>query len=249
MIGLEYIPKQKDTDIKIISKWIDKIKPDFIILPDSPNLKPTPEASVLAPLWSKELKLDVIASIAGSGRREERVESLLKSLAYLQVKKVALIGGDCPIEGNLSGIQMIKKAKEILGQECVVISGSKAMLDTQEKVKLQAKIENGANIIITQPIFELKTAQKFLDDFEKISQGSKAKAMINFFPIYESGFCERLMQNNLGFEIPMSYLQNIRDNPIKANLKLYEAFVSLGENIHISGAKNIFLQEFFDNLS
>lgn len=248
MLSLEYIPRQKDADIQIISKWIDKQKPDFIILPDSPNLKPTPEACMISKLWNNQLQIDVIPSIAGSGRRKERVESLLMGLLYLQISKVALIGGDLPSEENLSGSQMIKKAKEILGTHSTIISGSKAILDTHEKEKLKTKLENGADIIISQPIFELKIAQKFLDDFETISQGSKAKAMINFFPIYEVQFCKILTQNNLGFEIPISYIQSIEDNPIKGNLKLYEELGSLTQNIHISGAKNSFLEIFFGNL-
>lgn len=248
MLSLEYIPKQKDTDIQIISKWITKQKPDFIILPDSPNSKPTPEACMLSKLWNDQLQIDIIPSIAGSGRRKERVESLLMGLLYIQISKVALIGGDLPSKENLNGVEMIKKAKEILGVHSTVISGSKAILDTHEKEKLKAKLENGVDIIISQPIFELKIAQNFLDDFEKISQGRKAKAMINFFPIYEVQFCKKLAQNNLGFEIPISYMQNIDNDPIKANLKLYEEFNSLTQNIHISGAKNSFLEVFFTSL-
>lgn len=248
MLSLEYIPKQKDTDIQIISKWIAKQKPDFIILPDSPNSKPTPEACMLSKLWNDQLQIDIIPSIAGSGRRKERVESLLMGLLYIQISKVALIGGDLPSKENLNGVEMIKKAKEILGTTSTVISGSKAILDTHEKEKLKAKLENGVDIIISQPIFELKVAQNFLDDFEKISQGRKAKAMINFFPIYEVQFCKKLAQNNLGFEIPINYMQNIDNDPIKANLKLYEEFNSLTQNIHISGAKSSFLEVFFTSL-
>lgn len=203
---------------------------------------------MIAKLWRDELQIDVIPSIAGSGRRRERVESLLMGLLYMGISKVALIGGDLPSETNLNGIQMIKIAKEILGAGSTLISGSRAILDEREKEKLKAKLENGADIIISQPIFELRVAQQFLDDFDKISQGNKAKAMINFFPIYEVPFCEKLMQNNLGFEIPTSYIKSVEDDPIRANVRLYEDFISIAKDIHISGGKNSFLEVFFSSL-
>ncbi|PAF54430.1 hypothetical protein BKH42_00510 [Helicobacter sp. 13S00482-2] len=247
MIGLEYIPKQKEMDLELISNWIDKIKPDFILIPDSPNSRPTPESCIISMLWKQRLAIDVIGTIAGSGRRKDRIESTLLALKYLQVNKVALIGGDSPSIGDLNGIELIKKAKDILGEDSVIISGSKAILDTEEKHKLKTKIEAGANIIISQPIFEPKIAQKFLDDFETIAKGSNAMGMISFFPIYESAFCKKIINNNLGFEIPQAYIDEIKNNPIKTNIKLYEELCSIGADIHISGGKNSFLQEFFDN--
>lgn len=248
MIGLEYIPKQQDADISILLQWIELIKPDFILIPDSPNSKPTPEACVLSSLWSNQLQIDIIPSIAGSGRRKERVESLLMGLLYAQISKVAVIGGDSPTEENLSGVQMIKKAKEILGTHSTIISGSKAVLDTYEKEKLKAKLENGADIIITQPIFELKVAQRFLDDFTQIASGSRALAMINFFPIYDVSFCDRLEGANLGFHIPSNYKSNIKANSTKTNLALYQELYSLGAPLHISAGKNKFLEDFLNSL-
>lgn len=248
MLGLEYIPRQQDTDISTLSKWTKLIKPDFLIIPDSPNSRPTPEACMISVLWREKLGVEVISSIAGSGRRQERIESLLMGLVYAQISKVAVVGGDSPHTGDLSGVEMIKKAKDILGPASTVISGSKAILDTHEKEKLKAKLGNGADIIITQPIFEREVAQRFLDDFDKIAPESKALAMINFFPIYDVSFCDRLKCANLGFDIPISYKSNIQTNAIKANLTLYEELCSLGASLHISGGKNSFLGSFFDSL-
>lgn len=247
MLGLEYIPKQQDTDISTLSKWINLNRPDFLIIPDSPNSRPTPEACMISLLWREKLGVDVIASIAGSGRRQERIESLLMGLLYAQISKVAVVGGDARDTGNLSGIEMIKKAKEILGASSTIISGSKAVLDFGEKEKLKAKLENGADIIITQPIFEREVAQRFLDDFDGIAKESKALAMINFFPIYDVSFCDKLKSANLGFDIPSSYKSNIQNNAIKANLALYKELSSLGASVHISGAKNSFLESFFSS--
>lgn len=247
MLGLEYIPKQQDIDIYTLSKWTKLIKPDFIIIPDSPNSKPTPEACMISLLWKEKLGIEMIASIAGSGRRKERIESLLMGLLYAQISKVAVVGGDSPQTGDLSGIEMIKKAKDILGASSTIISGSKVVLDFGEKEKLRAKLENGADIIITQPIFEREVAQRFLDDFDEIAKESKALAMINFFPIYDVAFCDRLESANLGFNIPSSYKSNIQTNAIKANQTLYEELHSLDVSLHISGAKNSFLENFFSS--
>ncbi|PAF41981.1 methylenetetrahydrofolate reductase [Helicobacter sp. 11S03491-1] len=248
MLSMEFIPKQKDQDFEMIAKWLDKIHLDFIIIPDSPNLKSTPEASIVALIFEKKLGIQFIPSIAGSGRREERIESLLLGLKYSNIFNVAVVGGDCSGMGEIDGVGLAKKAKNILGEESLIICGSKGTIDLANKKNLEAKISNGANLIITQPIFHPKTAQKFLKDFEDVAKGSKVEAMIGFFPIYEERFCIQIRENNLGFDIPLGYQKDIAKNPFESNLKLYEEMKAICPHIHISGAKNNFLNNFISFL-
>ncbi|PAF47650.1 hypothetical protein BKH41_07070 [Helicobacter sp. 12S02232-10] len=161
MLSLEYIPKHQERDYAILSDWFKKFQADFLIIPDSPKMRPTPEACIVSVLFGKGLGVDVIPSIAASGRREERVESLLLGLKYAGIKKVAVVGGDYRKAEELNGSQMAKKAKEILGAESFIVCGSHLVLDKANKKLLESKITNGAEMIISQPAFDIWSAQNF----------------------------------------------------------------------------------------
>ncbi|PAF42798.1 hypothetical protein [Helicobacter sp. 11S02596-1] len=249
MLSLEYIPKDKENDMTILQDWLKHLKVDFLIVPDSPKLKPTPEACLISTIWGDRLGVDVIASIAGSGRREERIESLLLGLRYAGIHKVAVVGGDKRQNGELGGWQLAKKAKEILGEKSFIICGSGLNLDKENKKSLENKIANGAKMIISQPAFDPKSAQKFLKSFEEVAKGSGVKVAMGFFPIYESSLCQKILTDNLGFDIPDSYRQNLCKDPFGTNLKLYGDLESMGCNIHLCGAKNAFIGDFIASMS
>lgn len=249
MLSLEYLPTQFENDLITLDWWFEAMKMDFVILPDSPNLKASPEAVVANILLKTSLNKRVIASIAGSGRRKERVESLLLALKYASISEIALVGGDDRRDGELSGVAMAQIASSILGKNCFIISGSKTTLDKVSKANLEAKIDNGVKYIITQPIFDLKQAQTFLDDFEALTKGVEVNVALGFFPIYEAQICKKINANDLGFKIPKDYEEKIAFDPFKTNLSLFTALNEISSNIHISGAKNNFLNRFITDFS
>lgn len=244
MLSLEYLPIHFKYDLATLNWWFETMGADFVILPDSPNLKASAEAVVVNILLKTRLNKRTIASIAGSGRRKERVESLLLALQYASISEIALVGGDERRSDELSGATMARMASSILGENCFIISGSTTTLDSASQANLESKINNGVKFIITQPIFSLAEAEGFLRAFEAVTRGSGVGVALGFFPIYEVGICKKINANNLGFKISPDYEEKISKDPYKTNFDLFKDLREISANVHLSVAKNSFLNQF-----
>ncbi|PAF46170.1 hypothetical protein BKH46_08705 [Helicobacter sp. 12S02634-8] len=249
MLSLEYIPQGLEADKNLLTSWLACLWADFVIIPDSPKGKPTPEACMAALGLRDSFDVRMIPSIAASGRRVERVESLLLGLKYAGFDAVAVIGGDRRAQGDLDGGAMAKIAKEILGKESLVVCGSSLILDTEAKKSLEKKIANGARIIISQPAFCPQAAERFLAEFEAVAKGSGAMGMVGFFPIYDGTLCAKIQADSLGFDIPSSYQKAIAYDALKANHTLFTQLSKLCPNLHLSGAKNTFVSDLIHSLA
>lgn len=247
MLSLEYLPQSLDCDIDNINKIYQKIKPDFLLLPDSPKSIPSPESLLIGVFLKQKLNIEIIPSIVGSGRDEVRIKSLLLAFRYFDFKNLAVVGGDNRKEGEKNGIEMISLVKETLGKDSYIISGCSPVWNEKTKENIEKKIENGADLIITQPIFDLKGAEAILKGFEQFS--SKARLSLNFFILSDLKMCNVINKASLGFFIPKSHQKQIDKDFIKANINLYLEFKKLSPYIHISAPNNKILWNILDHIS
>ena len=108
--------------------------------------------------------VEFVPTISGAGQDQLRIQSQILSVKYGGFSSVALIGGD---NGELDGVKLIALAREILGGEVSLVSGSGLKIWEKEiEQRLTQKLQAGVDKIITQPIFSIKkSAKKSVEHF------------------------------------------------------------------------------------
>ncbi len=146
-IGVEVPPSPKPRFLRRVSSLIGKA--DFISIPDSPFGKPAPSSLALAVLL-RNIGVDAVPNYRLIDRNELALLSEMMGLAELGMKRVLLVGGDPPSIGRPTGLDAVRAITLVREWGVWVKLGVATSLKPGER--LRAKLEAGADFVVTQPI-------------------------------------------------------------------------------------------------
>lgn len=242
MFGIEFLPQEINEDTERLIAMLEGGREnlgrevDFVLIPTNPRNKASVSsllgAYVLRERFSTmnvESRLKYIPqfvpTISGAGLDKMQIVSQILGVKYGEFKSVALIGGE---SGGLDGVKLIALAREILGGEVSLISGSAVEIWEKEiKQRLIQKLQAGVDRIITQPIFSIESAKKCVEHFCLLQErcGTNAKLLLGVFGIFSAESAYRINEARLGFKIPHTYLNALEQGKAK------ERFESLWEQM------------------
>lgn len=228
MFGIEFLPRSLHEDKITIQLMREgalaylKKQVDFILIPTNPRQVPSVD-SLLASYALKQAIDDIsfIPTLSGAhyvGQSGvEQFYAQLLALRYANFKHIAIIGGERHHKESMTSKAMIHAIRQELGEEIYIISGSGSLEDNIGKAKLQEKLQAGVNAIITQPLFEAKTARAFLKTFRDITHtgGYEVQVFLGVFGIFHIKSALSINEANLGFKIPQSYIESMGSNQAK----------------------------------
>ena len=254
MFGIEFLPQDSKSDVAVLQAMCEGAKTylqqqvNFVLLPSNPRKRASVNALLSASILSTSFKpMRFVPTLSGSGYVGEagkrQILSQLLGVKYANLEALALIGGEG--EG-LSGVEMLSLAREVLGEDIYLISGSGALKDMQSKERLKQKLQAGVDRIITQPFFDVQEAQSFLEDFMTIRQkgGYKVEVSLGVFGVFSLESVRRINEANLGFYVPQSYIDCMQEGDselfgaqnaaLKAYERLWQDMRSLAKDFNIS---------------
>ncbi len=146
-IGVEVPPSPKPRFLRRVSPLIGKV--DFISIPDSPFGKPAPSSLALAVLL-RNIGVEAVPNYRLMDRNELALLSEMMGLAELGMERVLLVGGDPPSVGRPTGLDAVRAIRLVREWGVRVKLGVATSLRPGER--LMAKLEAGADFVVTQPI-------------------------------------------------------------------------------------------------
>lgn len=242
MFGIEFLPQAISEDMECLKAMIQGAREnlgqevDFVLIPSNPVNK----ASISSLLGAYALRerfsmmsvdsgfssvVEFVPTISGAGLDRLQIQSQILGVKYGGFSSVALIGGD---NGELDGVKLIALAREILGGEVSLVSGSGLKIWEKEiEQRLTQKLQAGVDRIITQPVFSMESAKKCVEHFYVLQErlGIQAKLSLGVFGIFSAESVYRINESHLGFEIPRSYLKALEQGGVK------ETFISLWQDM------------------
>ncbi|WP_295739120.1 methylenetetrahydrofolate reductase [uncultured Helicobacter sp.] len=241
MFGIEFLPQAISEDMECLKAMIQGAREnlgqevDFVLIPSNPINK----ASISSLLGAYALRerfsmivdsrfgsvVEFVPTISGAGLDRLQIQSQILGVKYGGFSSVALIGGD---NGELDGVKLIALAREILGGEVSLVSGSGLKIWEKEiEQRLTQKLQAGVDRIITQPVFSMESAKKCVEHFYVLQErlGIQAKLSLGVFGIFSAESAYRINESGLGFEIPRAYLKALEQGKVK------ETFISLWQDM------------------
>lgn len=199
---------------------------DAVNIPDGPRASARISPLSLAVIIERDVGIDTILHYTCRDRNILGMQSDLLGASALGLKNVLLVTGDPPKLGdyptatavfNVDSIGLIRIAHNLnqsldlvgnsIGYPTSYFLGAGAnpgAINYDEEIeRLKLKIEAGTEYILTQPIFELKIFEKFLNDVEKY----KIPIVAGILPLASFRNAEFLHNEVPGMAIP----QEIRD--------------------------------------
>ncbi len=146
-IGVEVPPSPKPRFLRRVSPLIGKV--DFISIPDSPFGKPAPSSLALAVLL-RNIGMEAVPNYRLMDRNELALLSEMMGLVELGMERVLLVGGDPPSVGRPTGLDAVRAIRLVREWGVRVKLGVATSLRPGER--LRAKLEAGADFVVTQPI-------------------------------------------------------------------------------------------------
>lgn len=193
MIGIEFVPSEFESDVRLLEELKTFLSFDFILIPDNPILQVKPSSILSAKMLQDALGVSCVACVSGSGKSLEVAKSLLLGAKYASLKGVACVSGD---REGISSIEILENAQ---GFEYLISSTT----------RLEEKRALGLTHCITQPLYE-----DFPSSFE-------FPTLINFMPIFSTQTFEGLKALQFGIQIPQSYRQS--QDLMSKNLEIYSS--------------------------
>lgn len=241
MFGIEFLPQAISEDMECLKAMIQGAREnlgrevDFVLIPSNPINKASVSSLLGAYMLRERFSMIVdsgfssvvefVPTISGAGQDRLQIQSQILSVKYGGFSSVALIGGD---NGELDGVKLIALAREILGGEVSLVSGSGLKIWEKEiEQRLTQKLQAGVDRIITQPIFSMESAKKCVEHFYVLQErlGIQAQLSLGVFGIFSAESAYRINESHLGFEIPRSYLKALEQGKAK------ETFISLWQDM------------------
>jgi len=203
---------------------------DCINIADGPRASARMNPLSLAVLIQEKINIEVIVHVCCRDRNLLGLQSDLMGAAALRIKNLLCITGDPPKLGDypeatsvfdvdaigLSKIvRTLNAGMDIAGHSIgsplgffqgVGCNPGSLNFDL-EMERLQKKIEAGAEYVMTQPVYELKTFERFLKKYEKFSK--RVPLLIGICPLASLRNAQFLHQEVPGMQIPESILQRM----------------------------------------
>jgi len=201
---------------------------------DSPLARMRMSAWAAAYLLQKEVGLEAILHFPTRGRNLLRIQGDLLAAHTLGIRNLFVIMGDPTKIGDFpeamddydivpSGlIKLIKEqlnlgmdqAGQLIDQPTSFVVGAALNLEAanvdREIRLLRKKMRNGADFMITQPVFNVERARAFLATFRKRMNVPLPPIIVGIQPLFNSGNAEFLHNEVPGISIPDRYRDRLR---------------------------------------
>jgi len=162
-IGIEIVPSNLPKFLRSLSSVIGHA--NFISLPECPFGRPLPSPLILS-VVAKGLGLEVIPNYRVMDRSELGFISEIMALSEVGIRRVVIVRGDLPSIGMPTSLNPVR-AIELIKEHGIDIEVGVATY-TKPNEALRAKIEAGADFVVTQPIQDVGELSELLDFLEDI---------------------------------------------------------------------------------
>ncbi|WP_227763928.1 methylenetetrahydrofolate reductase [Zhaonella formicivorans] len=229
---------------------------DAINIADNPmaTLRMSPIA--LAHILQQDLGIEAVFHMSCRDRNSIGIQSELLGAAALGVRNILVITGDPSDKGDhphakdvfeMDSIGLIKTAsalnqgrdlsgKKLLAAPTFFIgAGANPGADNlaQELEKLKRKVDAGVNFIQTQPVFDLETAERFLE----VTHSFNLPILFGLLPLKSYKFACYFNEKVPGIKIKPEVLKRIeaggRQEGIAIARELYEELQRFAHGVHI----------------
>jgi methionine synthase / methylenetetrahydrofolate reductase(NADPH) len=211
---------------------------DVINVADSPMARMRMSPWAVCGLLQKELNMETVLHFPTRGRNLLRVQGDLLAAHALGIRNIFVVMGDPTSIGDYpdamdqydlvpSGlIKLIKQEFNLgvdhtghhIGQRTSFVVGTALNLNPKipdKEIKtLKKKIENGADFILTQPVYDAQKAHQFLQQIESELGKLPIPIFVGLLPIASIRHANFLNQEVPGIEIPQKYLQRMEEAEI-----------------------------------
>lgn len=157
-IGIEIVPSNLPRFLRSLSSVIGYA--DFISLPECPFGRPLPSPLVFSVI-AKGLGLEAIPNYRVMDRSELGFISEMMALSEVGVRRIVIVRGDLPSIGMPTHLNPVR-AIELIKEHGIDIDVGVATY-VKPSETLRAKIEAGADFVITQPIQDVEELSELLD--------------------------------------------------------------------------------------
>ncbi|MBN1679278.1 MAG: bifunctional homocysteine S-methyltransferase/methylenetetrahydrofolate reductase [Anaerolineae bacterium] len=236
-VTVEMPPPRSYTAQKVIAsaELLHEAGVDFINVSDSPMARMRMSPWAVCHLVQHHVGLETVLHFPTRGRNILRVQSDLLAAHALQVRNIFVVMGDPTVIGDYpdsfdthdiapSGlIKLIKQnlnegtdqAGNSIGQPTSFFVGTALNLNAREPEReirlLKKKIDAGADFALTQPIFDITVAERFLDAYSREYGALDLPVLIGILPLYGVRHARFLHNEVPGIDIPEAIQQRISD--------------------------------------
>jgi homocysteine S-methyltransferase len=206
---------------------------DVIDVADSPMARMRMSPWAVCSLIQKKANVESTLHFPTRGRNMLRVQGDLLAAHALNIRNVFVVMGDPTAIGDYpeamdnydlvpSGlIKLIKTgfnegvdhAGSEIGQPTTFFVGCALNMTARDREReianLERKIAAGADFILTQPIFDARVAQDFLDAYEALHGAIKVPILMGVLPIFNARHAAFLHHEVPGIEIPEEILSRV----------------------------------------
>jgi homocysteine S-methyltransferase len=225
---------------------------DVINVADSPMARMRMSPWAVCHLIQNQLNIETVLHFPTRGRNLLRVQGDLLAAHALGVRNIFVVMGDPTSIGDYpeamdqydlvpSGlVKLIKQEFNLgvdhtghnIGQRTSFVVGSALNLNPKNAEKeiktLQKKLENGADFLLTQPVYDPAKAQAFLQQANETIGNINIPVFVGILPIASIRHATFLNQEVPGIQIPDSYLQLMekaenskeKDAKVKTGIKI-----------------------------
>ena len=224
---------------------------DIITVADSPRAIARVDSMMMASKIKREIDIDVIPHLCCRDKNVNALKSGILAAHIEDVRNILVITGDPILDidkistksvFNLNSYKLIEMIddmnKEIFKQEPINIGGAlnlNVRCKEAEIKRMMKKVDKGANIFFTQPIFD-ETAIDFLS---KMKKNKDIRILGGIMPIVNYRNAQFLNNEVPGIEIPQKYVDRFDPDMSKREAEQVgiELAVELANNLreHVDG--------------
>lgn len=187
-----------DTDISKLMEGAKLCKEsgvDIVTIPDSPMSRVRADSTIIASKIKREIGIDVMPHICCRDKNNNAIRSTILGAHIDNIRNILAVTGD-PVSDiskveiknvfNLNSFKLIKLIsdinQEIFYQDNITVGAAlnlNVLNKEAEYQRMLKKIENGANLFLTQPIFDDETIEFLV----KIKKETNVKILGGILPI------------------------------------------------------------------
>ena len=241
---------------------------DVINIADSPMAQMRMSPWAVCSLLQREINIETVLHFPTRGRNLLRVQGDLLAAHTMDIRNIFVVMGDPTSIGDFpeamdnydlvpSGlIRMVKcgfnlgkdHSGEEIGQPTTFFVGCALSLNPRSMEKeistLNRKIEAGADFILTQPVFDPKLAEIFLEHYRAKHGNLEVPILAGVLPLFNLRHTQFLNNEVPGIHIPLEIEDRMRESGDKSNSAGVRIAVELVEQLR-SWASGIYLMPAF----
>ncbi len=211
------------------ARFVKSVGVDAVNIPDSPRASARMSNQALSLLIQREVGIDAILHYTCRDRNVLCIQSDLLGAAAVGIRNLICITGDPPKMGNypdatavfdvdaiglVNIVHNLNRGLDLGGNPIgagtgfvIGVGANPGLTDMDEEVRrFQFKVEAGAEYAVTQPVFDLRLLENFLERIEKAK--CRIPVVAGIWPLVSVRNAE-FMKNELRVSVPDSILERM----------------------------------------